>query len=137
MLFRSHVAGGRNPDKYLRQARELGIESRVRFWGKVDDMPSFYRVADVFVLATFYDACSNAVLEALACGCRVVSSALNGSAFFLPEKWIVPDPGDVPALVEALHRVAQEEAPAPFAWPEDLVCGIDPYVEMIEKTIEF
>lgn len=132
-----HVAGGRSPDKYLRQARKLGVEDRVRFLGKVDDMPTFYRVADVFVLATFYDACSNAVLEALACGCRVVSSALNGSAFFLPEKWIVPDPGDVPALAKALHRVAQEEIPAPFAWPEDLVCGIEPYVEMIEKTIEF
>ena len=98
-------------------------------------MPSFYRVVDVFVLATFYDACSNAVLEALACGCRVVSSALNGSAFFLPEKWIVPDPVDVPALFEALQRVAQEETPDPFVWSEDRVFGLEPSVEMIEKIL--
>lgn len=130
-----HVAGGRNPDAYLRLARELGVEDRVRFVGKVDDMPTFYRVTDVFVLATFYDACSNAVLEALACGCRVVSSALNGSAFFLPEKWVIPDPGDIPALVDALRRVGQEDPPAPFIWPEDVVSGIEPYVELIETTL--
>jgi len=130
-----HVAGGRNPDKYVRQARALGVENRVRFLGKVDNMPDFYRVADVFILATFYDACSNAVLEALACGCRVVSSALNGSAFFLPEKWIIPDPGDASALAEVLQKVAQEEPPAALVWPEDVVSGIGPYVDMIEKTI--
>jgi UDP-glucose:(heptosyl)LPS alpha-1,3-glucosyltransferase len=130
------IAGGRNPSKYLRHAREIGVENRVHFLGKVDDMPAFYRVADVFILATFYDACSNAVLEALACGCRVVSSALNGSAFFLPEKWIIPDPSDISALVEVLQRVAQEESPAPFVWPDGLVCGIDPYVEMIEKALD-
>jgi len=132
-----HVAGGRNPDKYLRQARALGVDNRVRFLGKVDDMPDFYRVADVFILATFYDACSNAVLEALACGCRVVSSTLNGSAFFLPEKWVVPDPGDTSALAEALLRVAQEERPAAFEWPEDVISGIEPYVAMIEKSLSY
>ncbi len=130
-----HVAGRRNPDTYLRQAREQGVERRVRFLGKVDDMPTVYRRSDLFILATFYDACSNAVLEALACGCRVISSALNGSAFFLPDKWIIPDPGDVSELVEALKRVAREERPAPFAWPEDVPSGIDPYVEMREEMI--
>lgn len=130
-----HVAGGRNPDAYIRLAQELGVEDRVRFLGKVDDMPGFYRVADVFVLATFYDACSNAVLEALACGCRVVSSALNGSAYFLPEKWVIPDPGDIPALADALERVGREGRPEPFVWPDNVVSGIEPYIEMIEETI--
>ncbi|MBI9079778.1 MAG: glycosyltransferase family 4 protein [Pseudodesulfovibrio sp.] len=129
------VAGGRNSDRYMHQARELGVEHRVHFLGKVDDMPAFYRITDVFILATFYDACSNAVLEALACGCRVVSSALNGSAFFLPEKWIIENPGDIVAMAEALHRVGQEKEPVAFMWPEDVVSGIEPYVDMIEKTI--
>jgi UDP-glucose:(heptosyl)LPS alpha-1,3-glucosyltransferase len=130
-----HVAGGRKPGKYLRIARELGVEDRVRFLGRVDDMASFYRRIDVFVLATFYDACSNAVLEALACGCRSVSSALNGSAVFLPPKWVFPDPGDVPALAEILLRVSREDRPAPFVWPPDVPCGLDPYVEMIEHSL--
>ena len=133
--FELHVAGGRNPEKYLRQARALGVEGRVRFLGKVEDMRAFYGCTDLFVLATFYDACSNAVLEALACGCRVVSSALNGSARFLPEKWVFPDPADIGALTAILSRVAAEEAPGPFVWPDDEPSGLDPYVEMIESLV--
>lgn len=130
-----HVAGGRNPEKYLRQAESLGVAHRVRFFGKVEDMPSFYHRTDVFILASFYDACSNAVLEALACGCRVVSSELNGSAYFLPEKWVFSDPGDVAQLAEVLLRVAGEDRPAPFSWPDDVVSGLEPYIRMIETML--
>lgn len=129
------VAGGRNPGQYEALARRLGVEDRVRFLGKVDDMPAFYNTVDLFVLATFYDACSNAVLEALACGCRVVSSQRNGSAYFLPEKWIFPDPGDVDALADILARVAAEDRPSPFVWPSDIRSGLEPYIEMIEDSL--
>lgn len=130
-----HVAGGRKAGKYMALARELGVEHRVRFLGKVEDMPNFYRTLDVFVLATFYDACSNAVLEALACGCRVASSALNGSAHFLPDRWVFPDPGDVEGLASILSRVAEESPPQPFQWPDDVQSGIEPYVEMVEQMV--
>ncbi|NDV18964.1 glycosyltransferase [Pseudodesulfovibrio sp. JC047] len=130
-----HVAGGRKPDKYIRQAKALGVDHRVRFLGRVDDMPAFYRAADIFILATFYDACSNAVLEAMACGCRALSSRLNGSAYFLPEKWIFPDPADVPAMAKLVQRVAKEERPGPLEWPQDVVSGLEPYIEMIEDSI--
>lgn len=130
-----HVAGGRKPGKYLRLAHDLGVGHRVHFLGKVDDMPSFYKRLDVFVLATFYDACSNAVLEALACGCRVTSSALNGSAYFLPAKWVFPDPADVSAMTDMLYRIAQEPWPEPFSWPTETVCGIEPFIAMIEESI--
>jgi len=128
------VAGGRNPDKYLRLARELGVEKRVRFLGRVDDMVDFYRGVDVFVLATYYDACSNAVLEALACGCKAISSSMNGSAHFLPDRWVFPDPADVEAMAAMVQRVAEEEKPGPFEWPEDVVAGLEPFIEMIEKS---
>lgn len=133
--FVLHVAGGRKPDKYMQLARELGVAERVRFCGKVDDMVSFYRRLDIFILVTFYDACSNAVLEALACGCRVASSRLNGSAYFLPEKWVFSDPADVAEIVEVLKRLAREERPDTFQWPDDVVSGIEPFIEMIEQTI--
>lgn len=129
------VAGGRNPDKYLRQARELGVEKRIRFLGRVDDMVDFYRGVDIFVLATFYDACSNAVLEALACGCKVLSSSRNGSARFLPERWVFNDPSDARNLARLVSEVAKESRPEPFAWPDDVPSGLEPYVEMIEETL--
>lgn len=129
-----HVAGGRKPEKYLRQAESLGVAHRVRFLGKVEDMVSFYRRTDIFILASFYDACSNAVLEALACGCRVLSSDRNGSAFFLPGKWVFPDPGDAKSMADLLLLVSAESRPGPFAWPSGMATGIEPYIEMVEKT---
>lgn len=129
------VAGGRNPDKYLRQARELGVEKRVRFLGRVDNIADFYRGVDIFVLATFYDACSNAVLEAQACGCKVLSSSMNGSARFLPERWVFPDPSDAANMARLVLEVDKEEKPLPFTWPDDVASGLEPYVEMIEKTL--
>jgi UDP-glucose:(heptosyl)LPS alpha-1,3-glucosyltransferase len=133
--FVLHVAGGRNPAKYERLARELGVAERVRFLGRVDDMPAFYRAADIFILASFYDACSNAVLEALACGCRSVSSALNGSARFLPPRWVFPDPGDEKGMAALVRRVADEPRPGPFQWPEDVRSGLEPYIEMVERAL--
>ncbi len=130
------VAGGRNPGRHARLARDLGVADRVRFLGRVDDMPHLYRAADLFVLPSFYDTCSNAVLEALASGLPAISSADNGSSFFLPERWVVQDPGDAAELAEAIRSAAAEEPPEPFAWPENVECGIEPYVRHITEALK-
>jgi UDP-glucose:(heptosyl)LPS alpha-1,3-glucosyltransferase len=44
-----------------------------------------YAAADVLLHPTYYDACANVVLEALACGLPVVSSDRNGSAEVLTD----------------------------------------------------
>lgn len=133
--FRLHVAGGRGAGRYLRLARDLGLEGRVRFLGRVEDMPAFYNTADVFCLATFYDACSNAVLEALACGCRVISSALNGSAAFLPPEAVFPDPADHRALARALAAAADRPRPGAFAWPAHTASGLEPYLDLVAELL--
>ncbi|MFO7820855.1 MAG: glycosyltransferase family 4 protein [Lentisphaeria bacterium] len=51
--------------------------------GAVDDPAPYYQAADIMLHPTFYDACANTVLEALAGGCAVISSDLNGSAEIL------------------------------------------------------
>lgn len=48
--------------------------------GAVEDPTRFYQAADILLHPTYYDACSNTVLEALAAECVVISSDLNGSA---------------------------------------------------------
>ena len=133
--FVLHVAGGRGADRYLRLARELGVEHRVRFLGRVEDMASLYRATDVFVLATYYDACSNAVLEALASGCRVLSSRWNGSVRFLPENRVFDDPGDVDVLASLIGECAAEPRPGPFDWPGDVVSGLEPYLELVGEML--
>lgn len=141
--FKVLVAGGRGSHKYLKLAQELGLNpdsatksaiggQRVRFVGKVDDMPGFYRALDMFVLPTFYDACSNVVLEALACGIMSVTSASNGAARFLPPDQVLADPADYTTLARIISRLAEKPAGEPFVWPADRKSGLDAYLELIE-----
>lgn len=137
-----YVAGGRSHGQYDALANGLGLSERVFFLGKVDAMPLWYQAMDIFTLPSFYDACSNAVLEALAAGLPVLSSASNGSAYFLPPQNIVHNPGDSHELAAVLLcLLIQAEAnkkagtrPA-FAWPDDLPAGLDAFVDQVEACI--
>jgi UDP-glucose:(heptosyl)LPS alpha-1,3-glucosyltransferase len=129
------VAGGRDSAAYVRLAASLGLGDRVRFLGKVEAMPDFYKALDIFILPTFYDACSNAVLEALACGCKTLTSADNGAAHFLEAEAVFPDPGDAEALADRLKRFAARPAPGPFRWPEDAPCGLEDFMDAIEAAL--
>ena len=130
------IAGGRDHGVYSRLARSIGVADRVVFCGKVDDMPSFYRALDIFILPTFYDACSNAVLEALASGCKVLTSNSNGASFFLDKDAVFPDPGNVAELAARLRTVMEKPAPPAFIWPEDTPSGLAAFTEFIEKRLE-
>lgn len=55
-------------------ANELGVRDFVRFVGWVNNPYPYYRHADVFVLASRYEGTPNALLEALACGAKVVAT---------------------------------------------------------------
>jgi UDP-glucose:(heptosyl)LPS alpha-1,3-glucosyltransferase len=78
-------------------ARQLGVADRVRFWGPQTEMAPFYQAADLLALPTLYDPCSNVVLEALGCGCPVITSAANGAAEFITpgeNGEVIPQPDD-------------------------------------------
>lgn len=133
--FRLAVAGGRGPERWLRLARELGVAERVRFAGKVSDMQGFYGASDIFALPTFYDACSNAVLEALACGLPSISSSRNGSAVFVPARHILADPADAQGLARLIQDAAAEKDRPTFVWPDDRPCGLAPYLQMVRDLL--
>jgi UDP-glucose:(heptosyl)LPS alpha-1,3-glucosyltransferase len=73
------VGRDRHPARYLALARRLGQAHRVTFAGAQEDPRPFYGAADAFVLPTLYDALSNAVLEAMACGLPVITSDRCGA----------------------------------------------------------
>jgi glycosyltransferase involved in cell wall biosynthesis len=107
---------GEGPERERLEALStmLGIESSVRFLGLVDDMPGFWREADIAVVpsAEFIEACPMTPLEAMAAGRPVVATKNGG----LPELVIdgktgmlVP-PCDVESLAAALDAyIADEE----------------------------
>ena len=59
---------------------DLGITKNVSFLGSQQNVAKWYQMADLFVLPTLYDPFSNSCLEALACGCPVITTCSNGAS---------------------------------------------------------
>jgi glycosyltransferase involved in cell wall biosynthesis len=86
-----------------RRIGTLGLQARVHLLGLRSDVPEMLNAADVFVLSSDYEGNPLAVLEAMAAGRPVISTAVGG----VPELveggcgLLVP-PGDAQALSKAM-----------------------------------
>ena len=69
------IAGGDDPAPYRRLAGDLGVGERVRFLGHRSDVVGLMQAADAFVMPSSYDPFPLVLLEALACGTPVITSA--------------------------------------------------------------
>jgi UDP-glucose:(heptosyl)LPS alpha-1,3-glucosyltransferase len=106
------VGRDKNPARYVRLARRVGVANRVVFAGPQRDPRPYYGAADAFVLPTLYDPLSNAVLEALACGLPVVTSTRCGAGELVVAHdagWIC-DALDDAALAECMGRLLDSTA---------------------------
>lgn len=92
-------------------ARDLGVEGRVAFLGRRDDIPALLAACDVFALPSLYEGSSLAVLEAMAAGRAVVSSAIAGTDELIEDgtDGLLVPPGDADGLREALSRLLADE----------------------------
>ncbi len=70
------VIVGSGPEQARLEAlvKKLKIQDRVIFVGWSDDLVSYYKTADVFVNASWYEGFGRTIIEALASGCPVVST---------------------------------------------------------------
>ncbi len=66
--------------RYEHLAEKLGFRSRLSFLPEGTNPLDVYHVSDAFILPTIYDPCSNATLEAAACGLPVITTSGNGAA---------------------------------------------------------
>ncbi len=88
-------------------ARQEGVEERVRFVGRMDDVRPALRASDVFVLASRNEGMGRSLVEALTGGCAVVATDAGGIPTFLAHEsngLLVPRE-DVGALAAALERL--------------------------------
>jgi glycogen synthase len=113
--FAATVSGiGPDVEASRERAAEIGLAAdAVRFTGYADyeHAPELYRQADVFVSPTYAEGFSNTILEAMAAGLPVVSTDTVGVADCLRdgENGLLVQPGDVPALADALARILGDE----------------------------
>jgi len=92
---------------YARLARRLGVEKAVRFLGWRPHAERYYASSDVYAHPTFYDACSLSVLEGMASGLPVITTASNGASGYVNEGengFVLPRAGDPEALADRILR---------------------------------
>jgi glycosyltransferase involved in cell wall biosynthesis len=115
---RVRIAGdGPQRSQLQQQATTLGIADRIDFTGEVapEEIPQFLADADVFILTSRSEGRPNVVIEALAAGLPVVSSALPGIDGLVKHGengWVV-EIGDIAGFAHALDEA--------FADPDERV----------------
>jgi glycosyltransferase involved in cell wall biosynthesis len=84
----------------------------IRCLGFVPDenLPELYRAADTFIYPSLYEGFGMPPLEAMACGCPVISSARGSLAEVIGDAAVIIDPENVASIGEQLSAVATNPA---------------------------
>jgi glycosyltransferase involved in cell wall biosynthesis len=108
------LLAGEGPEREALEAlaAERGIADRVRFLGRREDVPQLLAACDVFALPSLYEGSSLAVLEAMAAGIPIVSSAIGGTDELIEDgrSGLLVAPGDAEGLAAALRRFIDDPA---------------------------
>lgn len=115
------VVGKGDARRYLGIARRLGVASRVKFFGGQHEVERYYAAADFFVFPTLYDPFPSVVLEAMASGLPVITTAQCGAAEIIgqgEDGFVLADPGEngrLAAYMNELSAVAKRSAMSELA----------------------
>jgi glycosyltransferase involved in cell wall biosynthesis len=103
------IAGGKGwfYDEILARVTELGLTGAVIFPGFVpaDELPWWYRAAELFVYPSVFEGFGLPVLEAMACGTPAVTSAVSALPEVAGDAALLFNPEDVGEIADAIHRV--------------------------------
>jgi glycosyltransferase involved in cell wall biosynthesis len=143
------IVGPGADHKYLAQlhslAAELGISGDLVFVGGVplEETVRFYRAADVFVYPSLNETFGLPILEAMACGCPVVTSDTSAMPETAGGAAVLSDPADPAsigkAILEALapdrDRLRDDglRRAAQFTWGATGAATLDVYREVAER----
>jgi len=108
------VGEGELRDELHRLALTLAVEGSCRFVGVREDIPNILAAADVVVLPSLSEGFPFVLLEALAMGCPVVASRVNGIPELIEHQktgLLVP-PRDPLALAAAIGKVLNDRTVA-------------------------
>jgi glycosyltransferase involved in cell wall biosynthesis len=143
------VVGAGRDERYVASlhslAADLGIASDVVFVGGVplEETVCFYQAADLFVYPSLNETFGLPILEAMACGCPVVTSDTSAMPETAGGAAVLADPTDPAALAKALVEAAAPgrdqlrdlglQRAAQFTWGATAASTLDVYREAAER----
>jgi glycosyltransferase involved in cell wall biosynthesis len=143
------IVGPARDDRYAARlhsvAAELGISADVIFVGGVplEETARFYQAADVFVYPSFNETFGLPILEAMACGCPVVTSDTSAMPETAGEAAVLSDPKDPASIASAIVEAAAPgrdrlrdaglRRASQFTWGATAASTLDVYREAAER----
>lgn len=107
------VGSGPELERLQANAVQLGITEDSSFIPATSQVTSYLHQIDIFVLCSYSEAFSNALLESMACGCCPVGSRVGGTPEMLGEngeRGLLFQNGDAGDLAEKLARLMGDPA---------------------------
>jgi len=91
----------------LQVMQELNLEERVHFPGWIDhvDLPAVYSLAELFAFPSLYEGFGIPLIEAMACGCPIVTANTCAPPEVLDGSGCLVDPLDVEAIAAGMRKV--------------------------------
>ncbi len=106
------VVGGSDPSRHRRQAEQFGVAARVHFVGRTDHPERYFHDADLLVLPTKNDPWANVLVEAMAAGLPIVTSAVAGASRVVRSQGagvVIDDPSPTVLRAEVRALLADPE----------------------------
>lgn len=110
---RLFVSGRGKLGPFRKMVDRLGLNGQVHLLGFVPDVAALFHAADFFVSPTYYDPCSLVVMEALACGLPVITTACNGAGELITpgrEGFVVETPHHQADLIAAIDAMTDSKS---------------------------
>jgi UDP-glucose:(heptosyl)LPS alpha-1,3-glucosyltransferase len=88
------IAGQGVPEPFIKLARKLDVEKRIRFLGARDDVPELLAISDFLLHPAVSETAGNAILEGLVAGIPVIVSQSAGFSYHVAEAgggMVIPD----------------------------------------------
>lgn len=118
---------------------ELGLEQRLVWAGRRDDMPAVYNALDLFCLSSVSEGFPNVVAEAMACGVRCVVTDVGDAAAIVGETGLVVPPRQPEEMAAAIGKLLDDPKTASLPDPRARVLSeynVDAMVKRTEAALE-
>jgi glycosyltransferase involved in cell wall biosynthesis len=91
---------------------ELGLSGVIHVLGYIpyDDLPGLYAAATMLVFPSLFEGFGIPLLEAMACGCPIVSANTTSLPEVAGDAAVLVNPYNVEEIAEAIHTVLQDES---------------------------